>query len=324
MVNLITDRQQEDVANRTKKGYYGYEDINRVADAVEKLGKYLEEYGYITNVEFPTKTWAAADVPNESEMHTYLENVRKLRDLMAVSQNIPDSMDKLTFSGANDIERALVYVDKAISYMERVFPRSGVYFCGAALYVPDESYSWEIVPIPQQAEPLTYNGQEQSPDWGIDDSKYIFADNAATNAGSYTAMIKPKSGYKWSDGTTAAKPFEWRIAKASGIIDLQPPALTMTKQNWQDTIVIHYNGDGEIRVRKNGNSLQMSVSGNKILLSSVSVGRAKILVEAAEGANYKRAPIVACDIQVTDVIRVEAASGQYYSGSTLHLPDIYR
>ncbi|EHQ90653.1 cell wall-binding protein [Desulfosporosinus youngiae DSM 17734] len=44
----------------------------------------------------------------------------------------------------------------------------------------------------------------------------LSGDYEATDVGDYTATATPKSGYAWSDTTTAAKDISWRIEKADG------------------------------------------------------------------------------------------------------------
>lgn len=64
---LITDRTQNDVENKTKKGYYNAEDLNRVTAAMEYLSELLEGYGYQTGyvpIVIPHKEQAGVVLTN--------------------------------------------------------------------------------------------------------------------------------------------------------------------------------------------------------------------------------------------------------------------
>ena len=58
---------------------------------------------------------------------------------------------------------------------------------------------------------LTYNAKAQT--GVVAEEGYTLSGMSATNAGSYTATAKLKSGYIWKDGTTAAKKISWKINK---------------------------------------------------------------------------------------------------------------
>lgn len=62
--------------------------------------------------------------------------------------------------------------------------------------------------VPSQSGSLTYNGKAQSPSWANYNTlaMKIGGTTSGTTAGSYSATFTPLDGYKWSDGTTAAKP----------------------------------------------------------------------------------------------------------------------
>ena len=143
-MNLITNRTQADVdrwATLAKKGFanmtaeeqtewlagmrgaYNSTDLNRVESAV----RYLAE---ILNVSVTTKTnWAVTDIPSTADMERYLENIRKLRaknKILATTPTVPTSMNNLTYSRANDIEKILADIESFTS----MWGRSGEVFCG--------------------------------------------------------------------------------------------------------------------------------------------------------------------------------------------------
>lgn len=66
MLNLITDRTASDVANRTEKGHYNANDLNRVTAAMEYLDAELRKVGYesgYSRLKIPRP-----DIPGESRL----------------------------------------------------------------------------------------------------------------------------------------------------------------------------------------------------------------------------------------------------------------
>lgn len=84
------------------KGAYNYSDLNRVERAVEEISEAL-------GLGLTTKTnWTMWDVPRQSEMARYLNNVKAIATAIGSTIELPDSMDKLTYETANDIEKTLL------------------------------------------------------------------------------------------------------------------------------------------------------------------------------------------------------------------------
>ena len=134
-MELITDRTQSDVLLGNKKGVYSYEDLNRVERAVS----FLAELAGQLDVHYEPQVkldWTLPQVfdangwPVRSQMERYLENVRALCALLAVQTQLPDSMDKLTYVGANRIEQALADVQAQIRGVLDTFQFSGELFAG--------------------------------------------------------------------------------------------------------------------------------------------------------------------------------------------------
>ena len=147
--NLITDRTQADVdyarslcakgiANMTAdelaafngplKGMYNYTDLNRVETAVAYVAAELasvpsalvdfdpDDYSSLS-----VKTdWAATDIPTNLQMVRYIANIKLIRDAFPEASIawIPDTMDDLDYSSANNIEQLLKDIDAA--YQELV------------------------------------------------------------------------------------------------------------------------------------------------------------------------------------------------------------
>lgn len=135
MIQLITNRTQADVDSKAEKGSYGHEDLNRVEKAVEEIAAYFPQLGIgLTPV---TKTdWARPgdydpeSWPTDGQMRRYLSNVEGIRDRLCPGQPLPESMEKLTWSGANEIEQALSRGQEAIPRIIQAWKYSGGFFAG--------------------------------------------------------------------------------------------------------------------------------------------------------------------------------------------------
>ena len=153
LLHLITDRTQADVAYVARlaakgwsgmtddeksqwslglKGAYNATDLNRVGNAVTYVAGRLEEAGYAPDID-PKIDWTVSDIPTESQMETYLDNVRALRNALTVPDSVPQvpsDMDNLTYQEANDIERIILAVDALITNMMDAWFYSNEGFCG--------------------------------------------------------------------------------------------------------------------------------------------------------------------------------------------------
>lgn len=125
--NLITDRTASDVANGTKKGYYNAEDLNRVSDAMEYLVSELQRYGYGVPRYVKGPVWTQDDIPTVPQMEQYRQNVAAVRSVLEVlntTPETPNSMEKLTYQKANDLEKILVDVETVIERIVKGMARS--------------------------------------------------------------------------------------------------------------------------------------------------------------------------------------------------------
>lgn len=120
------------------KGAYNASDLNRVESTVKYLAgelkgvePELKEYAAERDVHWDTifappydgteinpstKTnWQKSDDPKPSDMTRYLGNVKLLRGAIDyATDELPESVEEITWSGANAIERALMGLDSAI------------------------------------------------------------------------------------------------------------------------------------------------------------------------------------------------------------------
>ena len=93
--------QKEEYTTYATKGAYNRFDLNRVEGNVAALAPFF-------GLNLTTKTdWDLWSYPTKSEMDRYLNNVVLLRDALSLDHALPDSMDKLTFETANNIEKIL-------------------------------------------------------------------------------------------------------------------------------------------------------------------------------------------------------------------------
>lgn len=93
----------------TNKGAYNAADLNRVESMVQTIAKELYDLGYIVVVA-PPKNWSKEDIPQETEMQAYLDQVQTIRNsigVMPTTPTVPTDMDGLTYQEANDIEKIL-------------------------------------------------------------------------------------------------------------------------------------------------------------------------------------------------------------------------
>ena len=91
---------------------------------------------------------------------------------------------------------------------------NGNYVVDGKTYVPVSGGSTLTAEMPNVVTPTrVYTGSELK---GIEPGHgFVITGDAATDAGDYTATLKPKSGFVWADsGTTEERTLEWSIAKA--------------------------------------------------------------------------------------------------------------
>lgn len=127
-------------------------------------------------------------------------------------------------------------LDYGTTYYYRFFPykMSGskkVYTDGTSVNVTIERTV--IATVPSQSGTLTYDGTQQSVSWSNYDPTMltISGDEDGTNAGTYTAVFTPNTGYCWNDSSTTAKNVDWVIGKAT----LSAPAVTDTSLTYDGT-----------------------------------------------------------------------------------------
>lgn len=111
------------------KGAYNVSDLNRVGNNVAYLAGALDGYGYMVSVA-PKTNWTVEDIPTQAQMATYLGNVQALKDGFYGTTDLPETMDKLTADGANNIERLLCEIEQNIHNMTEAWYYCGELYCG--------------------------------------------------------------------------------------------------------------------------------------------------------------------------------------------------
>lgn len=151
---LITDRTQADVervkalaakgfaamtaAERAEwlagmKGAYNASDMNRVGTALNYLaGRLGPICGKV--ITWTAKTdWAVTDIATASQAETYRQQIQDIRDALAYPAGTPDApqLARLTYTGANDIERILTICEELIVNVAKSFRHTGAAECAA-------------------------------------------------------------------------------------------------------------------------------------------------------------------------------------------------
>lgn len=151
---LITNRTQADVERVRKlaakgfaamtaderaewlagmKGAYNASDLNRVGTALNYLaGRLASICG--KSITWTAKTdWAVTDIITVSQAETYRKQVQSIRDALTYPAGTPDApeLGRLTYTGANDIERILTLCEELIVNVAKSFRHTGAAECAA-------------------------------------------------------------------------------------------------------------------------------------------------------------------------------------------------
>lgn len=129
---LIIDRTLTDVLQRTAKGTYGAEDLNRVGEAVIYIAGRLRAAGYDVTVTARTD-WAESEWLTPSGAAQMLENVSALRRqfrLQSGTPSVPPDMYGLNWTEANNIERILQAVDGLLTNIMTAWYFGGEVYSG--------------------------------------------------------------------------------------------------------------------------------------------------------------------------------------------------
>lgn len=147
------------------------------------------------------------------------------------------------------------------------------------------------LPVPVQAQALTYTGSAQSPVWtGCNPSAMTVGGNASgTDAGSYEAvftLVDPVNT-EWVGGSTADQTVVWTIGKAARGLTVDKPALSLTAEEPAGTITAVWSGGGALSaVSGDPDVAAASVEGGTVTVTGLSSGSTTVTLRVAEGDNY--------------------------------------
>lgn len=134
-MDLITDRTESDVLLGNSKGVYSYADLNRVESAAAMIAEQITELGFALQLQTKTDwylpgNFSAWNWPVESQMRRYLQNIADIKRLFVISTQIPETMDKLDWNGANNIEKVLQIAFSRITGIKQSYRYSGEIYAG--------------------------------------------------------------------------------------------------------------------------------------------------------------------------------------------------
>ena len=110
MNQLIYDRTQSDITNKTQKGYYNYWDLNRVEEWCEYLKNELTALNYQPSTSYWTYTktnWTASDMRTQSEMLRIKNNILALMVGFHYITRIYGNVENFNYLKANNWEKIL-------------------------------------------------------------------------------------------------------------------------------------------------------------------------------------------------------------------------
>lgn len=129
MEDLIFDRTQNDLEQKTSKSYYNYSDLNRVEAWCEYLANLLTSYSYPVSITIK-KDWAMTDLPNTDDMERIRSNVDKIKIAFHAYTDVPENLNYMTIEKANAIEKILGEIDFLIKNMISRFRYSNTFNAG--------------------------------------------------------------------------------------------------------------------------------------------------------------------------------------------------
>lgn len=122
---LIFDRTQADIDNRTLKGEYRSEDLNRVETWCEYLKNELNAVGYSINIT--TKTdWTMEDMRTMAEMERIRSNIKAIIQGYYTITQIEPTAENFNWQKANNWEKILYEIYWLMFGMENYYVHSGV------------------------------------------------------------------------------------------------------------------------------------------------------------------------------------------------------
>lgn len=185
----------------------GSTDPNKIGDVI---GEMASSFGTTVSI-----SWQDPENGDEITWGGTLV-VRKAGDAPSSPEDgttIVDNKVRNAYASSPYTDTGLSY---GITYYYRFFPYSTDGDVTEGSYVSVTPSRKPITRTPSISQALIYNGSQQQIDIdNFDSDKMTVSGNTGTNAGSYTAVVTPKEGYCWSDGTYSGLSLSWDISKAS-------------------------------------------------------------------------------------------------------------
>ena len=126
---MTSDEQAEWLAGM--KGAYNASDLNRVGTALNYLaGRLAPICG--KNIQWSAKTdWSMTDVITAPQAAVYRKQIQDVRDALTYPDGTPavPEIDRMTYTGANDIERILALCETLIDNIIKAFRYTGAAEC---------------------------------------------------------------------------------------------------------------------------------------------------------------------------------------------------
>lgn len=104
---LVTDRTQQDVAQRTQKGFYNVSDVTRVNSYIEYLSDVLD-------LNLTVKDFSLGQILTREDFDDILDNVNTIRAAWYVSHGTPATPIAVNWDyvKANNLEKILYSLDE--------------------------------------------------------------------------------------------------------------------------------------------------------------------------------------------------------------------
>lgn len=125
---LITDRTATDVLNKTKKGYYNIEDIQRI-------NSYIEYFSDVFGLNLTITDVSLGQELTRAEMESILNNINTIRAAWYVASDTPQTPEAFAwnYEKANDVERILQALDEFYQSVQIDKLYSGTFRAGAQI-----------------------------------------------------------------------------------------------------------------------------------------------------------------------------------------------
>ena len=137
---LITDRTISDITNRTHKGNYSAEDLNRIEAWCRYLSDLLLEHGYYTNIVTYTDWEIGIGKDNmQSNLNRIRSNIKAIKDgfFYLSSIDFDETKTSVNFTDANNMEKLMANIDTSIEKMIEAYRYADFLIAGDDLGMPN-------------------------------------------------------------------------------------------------------------------------------------------------------------------------------------------